>query len=369
MTNKNIIILIVGLVVAGLGIGTIYFFSQQMSPQNPTKTTTPTTTPTTTTPTNSNPVPVSQTSVPTVQTNSSTAPYISTVVVSGTVNPGGALTTYWYEFGETTSLGTKTSAYLLGSGDATLYAPAYITGLRSNTNYYFRLSANNSVGTVNGATYSFKTSTTPAPTGNTPIVNTTPATNITKTTVNLNGQINPKSSVTTYWFEYGLTSNLGAVTPSQASDNGNSSSTVLASLSNLQPLTKYYFRLNAQNQFGTVNGQILNFTTNGPAAATAPSVNTNSANTITRSSVKLNASVNPNGATTTYWFEYSNNSLLSSVVASTTPEQSLDSGTSAVNVSANANNLTNNTKYYVRVVAENQYGTVLGDIVSFTTKK
>lgn len=318
---------------------------------------------------NSTSVPASQVSSPTVQTDSATVPYISTVVVKGTVNPNGALTTYWYEYGETTALGTKTSAYSLGSGYATLYAPAYITGLKSNTNYYFRLSARNSVETGSGSTYSFKTSTTPAPSGIAPTINTTPATNIARTTANLNGQINPKNSETTFWFEYGLTSNLGAIATPQSAGSGNSSANVSASVANLQPLTKYYFRLDAQNQFGTVNGQILNFTTNGPIAATTPNVNTNSVNAITSSSAKLNASVNPNGYATTYWFEYSNNSSFPAGSVSSTPQQSLSDGALAVNVSANIISLTNNTKYYARVVARNQYGTVRGDIVSFTTKK
>ena len=282
MTNKSIIILVVVLAVVVLGAGAIYFFNQQMFSQSSTNTTTSTTTSTSTP--NPTPVSVSQPSSPVVQTNLSTAPYISTVVVSGTVNPNGALTTYWYEYGKTTALGTQTSAYLLSSGYATFYAPAYITGLSPSTNYYFRLSARNSIGTASGAIYSFKTDTTPAPSGTAPTASTSPATNIARTTANLNGQINPKNSVTTFWFEYGLTSNLGTVTSFQTSDSSNSSSAVLASVSSLQPFTKYYFRLDAQNQFGTVNGQILNFTTNGPIAATVPTVKTNSANAITSSS-------------------------------------------------------------------------------------
>ena len=137
----------------------------------------------------------------------------------------------------------------------------------------------------------------------------------------------------------------------------------------MQPLTKYYFRLNAQNQFGTINGQILNFTTNGPSQATVPTVTTDKTTAITDSSAKLNATINANGATTTYWFEYSDDSLLSNVLVSTTPQQSIGDGTSSVSVSANLNNLDNDKKYYIRAVAKNQYGTVRGDIDSFTSKK
>src|SRR3989344_2502401 len=137
---------------------------------------------------------------------------------------------------------------------------------------------------------------------------------------------------------------------------------------NLLPLTKYYFRLNANNQFGTANGEIMNFTTNGPVAPSAPIVNTTSVTAVTNSSAKLNAIVKPNGAMTTYWFEYGTNVTLSNAILSTS-EVSLNDGILAVNISTNTENLSSDTKYYFRVVAKNQYGTVRGNIESFTTKK
>lgn len=249
----TIILILVGLLVVG-GIG-YAIWNNSNTPQvvDQTQNQTPTQ--------NTTPVAVLEPGSPVVLTDSVTAPYISTVVVKGTVNPNGALSTYWFEYGETTALGAKTSVYLIGSGYAKLYAPAYITGLKSNTNYYFRLSANNSIGTTNGATESFKTTTKPAPSEVVPTTTTTSATGITKNSANLQGQINPKNSETIYWFEYGLTSNLGEVTDSKSAGSGSASLNVSVGVSKLQPLTKYFFRLNAQNQFGTVNGQILNFTT------------------------------------------------------------------------------------------------------------
>lgn len=310
-----------------------------------------------------------QAGLPIVQTNASTAPYISTVVVKGTVNPDGALTTYWYEFGQTTALGMQTNSNLMGSGYTNIYTPAYITGLKANTNYYFRLDAKNSFGTVEGTIYSFATNNTPPPQGTAPTTTTLAATDIARTTANVSGKINPNGSDTTYWFEYGTSAELGSVTAMQSKASSNSTSTVSISISNLQPLTKYYFRLNAQNQFGTVNGQILNFTTKGPASATAPAATTNAAQAITSSSATLTATVNPNGAATTYWFEYSTDSFVSHILVSSTPQQSLSSGNSPVAVSAMISGLRSNTKYYVKIVANNQYGTTQGDIQSFTTSK
>lgn len=358
--NKNLIPAIV--IIALLLVGGFALFTMNKSPETvypPVATPTPTPTPT--------PAPQPAPGAPTVVTGQTAAPANTTVVVTGNVVPNGALTTYWYEYGKTTGLGTRTSAQSVGSGYTSIYAPSYITGLTSNTTYYYRLSAQNRFGTVNGATYSFTTNTTPPPQGSAPTTRTTAATNVTRGTANLNGSVDPNRAEATYWFEYGETSDLGFVTAFQSAGSGDATVNVAASVSNLRPLTKYFFRLNAQNQFGTVNGAILNFTTQGPANASAPSVNTTSANNITTTSAKLNGTVNPNGAPTTYWFEYSQDSLLGSVLVTTTPSQSI-SGTSNTSVSADISNLTKDTKYFFRAVAQNSEGTVRGDIVSFTTR-
>ncbi|OGZ66153.1 MAG: hypothetical protein A3C50_01535 [Candidatus Staskawiczbacteria bacterium RIFCSPHIGHO2_02_FULL_43_16] len=252
--NKNLIIIlsIVGIIaLAGIGYA-IWNASdnpQVVNQENPG---------TTTNTANTNTI---QAGAPIVQTDSTTAPYISTVVVNGTVNPNGAATTYWYEYGETSALGTQSSNYLVGSGYTAIYTPAYIIGLKSNTNYYFRLGAKNIFGTVNGTTHSFKTNTTPSPIGTAPVTTTNAATNISSTNADVRGQVNPKGSETTFWFEYGLTAELGAVTGFQLAGSGNALLPISALISNLQPFTKYYFRLNANNQFGTTNGEIMNFTT------------------------------------------------------------------------------------------------------------
>src|SRR3989344_415120 len=118
------------------------------------------TAPTTNTPTTQNPSPSSSSAdTPVVTTDRNVAPSSSTVVVTGHVIPNGAPTTYWYEYGESTALGSRISSQAIGSGFISISSPGYVTGLRANTTYYFRLSAQNRYGTVNGTTYSFKTNT------------------------------------------------------------------------------------------------------------------------------------------------------------------------------------------------------------------
>lgn len=306
--------------------------------------------------------------VPIVTTDSGAVPSNSTAVVTGMVVPDGAQTSYWYEYGKTTALGSKTSAQTIGSGYQNISAPGYITGLAADTQYYFRLVAKNSFGTVNGTTRSFTTNESAPPPATTAKVQTAAATGVARTSADVNGSVNPDGAATSYWFEYGETTDFGNTTDLRSAGNGTAAAAVSASLSGLNPATKYYFRLNAQNKFGTTNGSTLSFTTNGPAAATAPSATTGAATAVATTSATFHGTVNPNGADTTYWFEYSDSSLLGSVVAQTTPTQSLSAGTTGMPVTASVSGLASGTLYHFRLVASNSHGTTKGDVVDFTTQ-
>ena len=365
--NKNLWIgILIAVVVLGGG-----WYLWQMNGAGSTSNGMATTTTTTTsgTPTSQNPSPTSQlsASMPTVVTDQSVAPSNSTAVVTGRVTPNGAPTTYWYDYGATTALGQATAAHSIGSGYDAVPSPGYITGLRANTTYYFRLSAHNAYGTVGGTMYSFSTNNNPPPSGAAPTTSTNAATGVSRTTANLNGHVNPNGADTNYWFEYGVGSALGQATGFQSAGSGNTSAAVSTSLSDLNPLTKYYFRLNAQNQFGTINGAVQSFTTLGPAAPGAPTVDTGTAGVAT-SSATLNGHIDPNGSQTSYWFEYSTDPLLGSILGTATPAQSTQSGTATVSASADATGLQSNTRYYFRLVGRNDFGTVQGAIVSFKTR-
>ncbi len=373
--NKNIMIGLLAIVVV---VGGLYFLLRSNPDTTTTYENTPTTTDNGTTPpavvdTTPQPsTPALTLSTPSVETNSNYSASSSTALVNGKVTPNGLSTSYWYEYGTTSSLGSKTSAQRIGSGWNAISAPAYISGLKSNTTYYYRLSASNSMGTTSGATNSLKTNTSPAPKAANPTALTGDASAITRTSATIGGQVNPNGWETNYWFEYGKDSNMNSVSSVKtisASSALMSANAVSEALSGLDPLTKYYFRLNAQNQFGTVNGAMHTFTTSGPASPSAPTVTTTSATSVQPKSADLNGRINPNGAETTYWFEYSQDSLLGNLIGSGTPTQTLTAGTNPTNVKANISGLNNDTKYYYHLVARNQYGTQNGSIMSFTTKK
>src|SRR3989344_6380700 len=305
---------------------------------------------------------------PSVVTDRNVSPSNSTAVVTGKVTPNGAPTAYWYEYGVSATLGERTSSQSVGSGWSAIPSPGYITGLRANTLYYFRLSAQNAYGTVNGAMYSFNTNDDPPPPGLPPTASTNAATDVTRVSATLNARVNPRGSQTTYWFEYGGSTELGQVAAFQSGGSGEASLTVSASVSGLNPLTKYYFRINAQNQFGTVNGATQSFTTKGPASPGAPTADTRSASDVGTSTATLNGRVNQNGDETTYWFEYSTDSLLGAVLRSTTERQAAGRGRNLVSVDADVSDLNSKTTYFFRLVAENSMGVVRGDRVTLRTK-
>jgi hypothetical protein len=77
--------------------------------------------------------------------------------VNGTVNPGGGSTSYYFEYGKTTSLGSKSGTGSAGSGMSDASASQNLSGLSSNTKYYYRVVAANAEGTTYGSVMSFTT--------------------------------------------------------------------------------------------------------------------------------------------------------------------------------------------------------------------
>lgn len=207
-------------------------------------------------------VEISQVGMPIVVTSSSAFTSDTTARVNGTVHPGGSLTSYWYEYGLDSKLGTQTPNQTIGSGFVTLQTPGYITKLTKNKKYYFRLVAENQYGRVAGSQYSFTTTEgSLPPMGNVPTVTTIPASGISKIAARINGEVTPNRAETGYWFEYGTTGQMGSTSPLTPIGSTGVRTIVSIPLSELDQVTTYYFRLNAQNQFGTVNGEVLTFTT------------------------------------------------------------------------------------------------------------
>jgi len=77
--------------------------------------------------------------------------------VSGYVDPRGADSTYWFEYGKSTLYGHVTAQIAAPASAGRQQVSALLTGLAAGTAYHWRLASSNAAGTTDGADQSFKT--------------------------------------------------------------------------------------------------------------------------------------------------------------------------------------------------------------------
>ncbi len=94
---------------------------------------------------------------PTVSTGSATAVTQTSATLHGTVNPQGAATTYYFQYGKTTAYGAQTGPTSAGSGTTAVDVKAPIVGLTPSTTYHYRVVATNAIGATVGADKKFTT--------------------------------------------------------------------------------------------------------------------------------------------------------------------------------------------------------------------
>jgi hypothetical protein len=94
---------------------------------------------------------------PAVSTLGAAKVTITTATLTGKINPHGAATTFYFQYGTTTAYGSRTPSTAVGAGNAVVGATADIAGLGPNTRYHYRLVGHNSAGTTLGGDRSFTT--------------------------------------------------------------------------------------------------------------------------------------------------------------------------------------------------------------------
>ena len=183
---------------------------------------------------------------PAVTTGDPTSITLTGATLNGTVNPNGAATVAWFEYGPDPNLSsiTVTDNQNLGSGRDPVAMDNTLSGLDTGVTFYYRVVAASVEGVVEGAIKSFSTVLPPpaAATGN--------ATNITTTGVTFNGTINPNGYSTEAWFEYGTDNTLAIFIPTtpQLQGAGVADMPVSASpIAPLNPWSTYYFRTVARS--------------------------------------------------------------------------------------------------------------------------
>jgi streptogramin lyase len=184
----------------------------------------------------------------------------------------------------------------------------------------------------------------------------------------LNGTVTPEADYAFYRFEYGLTTAYGSSGPAPKTavlGYGGAAVNESWELKGLSPGTTYHYRMVAINDAGeTVYGADKSFKT----PATPPSSSTEAATGVGSSEATLNGTVNPNGAGTTFQFEYGKTTSYG--LSAPVPAESIGSGKSNVKVSAPIGFAVEpNTTYHYRLVATNVGGTTKGEDKTFTTPR
>src|SRR5207249_3985955 len=146
---------------------------------------------------------------PAAVTGSATDVRPTSATLNGTVDANGRTTNWYFEYGTSTSYGSKTSVRSAGSGTSSTNVSASLTGLKGATTYHYRLVATNAFGTRVGSDQSFSTSFPPG-------ARTGPAQDVGGTTATLTGSVDPKGGSTTWYFEYGTRPRYGSKTPAQS---------------------------------------------------------------------------------------------------------------------------------------------------------
>jgi hypothetical protein len=95
-----------------------------------------------------------------------------------------------------------------------------------------------------------------------------------------------------------------------------------------------------------------------------PTVATSAASSISATAARLNGSADPNGASTSAWFQWGTSTAYGNTTA---PATSVGSGTTAVSYSFNLSALSCGTTYHYRAAAKNAGGTTYGRDKRITT--
>ena len=285
----------------------------------------------------------------------------SSAVLNASVNPNGTATTYALQYGPTTNYGLQTATTSAGSATTSATVHVTVTGLISDTPYHFRVVATSANGSTPGADVTFTTGKTP------PTATTSQPSVVRDTSAALNATANPNGKATTYAFQYGTTTKYGLQTTATALAPGTTSTAVHVTLSGLFSGTTYHYRVVATSSDGTVASADATFQTTGNSTSptgTLPVVSETGAVNISANGAQLNGAVNPEGPTTTWYFQYG----LTTYYGIQTSSQTL-SGLGARPVNSQLTGLEAGATYHLRLVAYSAHGLYVGPDQTFTTKR
>jgi hypothetical protein len=285
--------------------------------------------------------------------------------LTGSLKPGGLDTHYYFEWGTTTSYGSKSPEPPVdaGSGSESVKVETGLSGLLANTLYHYRIVAENSLGVTRGVDRKFTTSGPPR-------IMIEPPTGIGHEQATINAKINPGELATSYRFEYGETTAYGTEVPLGGGSipAGEAAVAVSASLTGLKLGVTYHYRVVASNSAPpSTFSSDQTFTTVPPAPVDATFATEVAATTAT-----LNTRVNPLGHDTHFYFQYGTESCKVNPAACTNvpapPGIDIGAGETDQSASQPLSGLAPGTTYFYRVLDSNALGSTEGPERTFTTQ-
>ena len=194
---------------------------------------------------------------PTIMAQAATNIEYHAATLTTTVNANNAASQVYLRYGLTSSYGNFSTTNLFG-GNCPQTFRQDLTGLTAGTTYHFQTVVWNAYGT----NFSVDATFVPAPAS--PFTTILPASAIGTNSATLNASVYPDGAATSWYFAYGLTTNLGSFSATNViSANLGTTQNVSATLTGLAQNTPYYFVAVAVNSQGTMVSASGSFVTIG----------------------------------------------------------------------------------------------------------
>lgn len=189
----------------------------------------------------------------------------TSAVLHGEATPNQFETVIFYDWGLNSKYGSRTPIQQVGAGKEPVPVRQLLNGLAPGTTYHYRLVGSNSGNRVFGEDQTFVTlaqvdADIIFPELPPPTITTGSATNVTESSAQLTGTVNPMGSTAHAYIEWGADLHYGNTTDLVDLGNINEAVSITATLTDLDATKTYHFRMVAYNAGGLTVGTDQTFT-------------------------------------------------------------------------------------------------------------
>ena len=193
-------------------------------------------------------------------------------------------------------------------------------------------------------------------------ISTISATNISNTSVTINGEVKYDGGSTVIQRGVCWSTNQNPTIADNITSNGSGSGSFTSYITSLNANTTYYSRAYATNGVGTAYGNQINFTTTN-ISGSLPTLTTVSAGNLADNSAVSGGNITSDGGSTVT----QRGVCWSTNVNPTIADNITTNGSGSGSFTSSITSLNSNTTYYSRAYATNGVGTAYGNQINFTT--